>query len=849
MTPVRQLIEPIDDSSRGSDHFGTESTLGLEQQLHRSQRQVRELLAHIDVLTRQKQHVDQILSGVLQSKSWRITAPIRAITELLRSIRPIYRSRRVQFDRIPGPGIHIDGDRVTITGPSPSIQLQPRNGSRVPTGLVFIKGRTTAKKYPVFSLLYYRTGEGFDGTQRLWVPLSQEKHERTLAFLPLTTKELRLDPFDTSLAFDLHDFEVREIGKVQCALHVLWKNVRSGLFSPRVLIRRFSKLRAIFREGGFTAIKARLFAFDHFTHNYQEWVKKYDTFENSDRVKMKDHLTTLSYQPLISIVMPTYNTPERWLRAAIESVLRQIYQNWELCIADDCSSDPSVRSVLEEYARKDSRIKVTFRKENGHISHASNSAAELATGEFVGLLDHDDELTEHALYMVVAELNRYADADLIYSDEDKMTSYGMRFNPYFKSDWNPDLLCSQNYVCHFTVVRMKVFRTVGGFRAGFEGAQDWDLILRVADASEPSRIRHIPHVLYHWRVIESSTAHSTSAKPYVLTAQQRAVSEHLERRGIKGAQVMIMEAISQLRVKLPISEPAPLVSLIIPTKDQVDLLRRCVSGILDGTDYKNLELIIVDNGSRESETISYLNRIARDARVTILRDQRPFNFSRLNNDAVKVAKGSLIGFLNNDLEIIEGDWLKELVSHAVRPEVGGVGARLLYPNGLLQHGGIIVGIGGVAGHNHKGRPRHDPGYFNRAILCQNLSGVTAACMVMRRDVFDAVGGFEEGALSVAFNDVDLCLKIRAAGYLIVYTPYAELFHHESASRGYETTPEKFQRFEGEVETMKRRWGAVLNNDPYYNPNLTLLTEDFAFAFPPRVDREWTRPTVDRVVGA
>jgi hypothetical protein len=332
--------------------------------------------------------------------------------------------------------------------------------------------------------------------------------------------------------------------------------------------------------------------------------------------------------------------------------------------------------------------------------------------------------------MVACELNNCKDIDLLYSDEDKMTTYGMRFNPYFKSDWNPDLLTSQNYVCHFTVIRAAKFREVGGFRPGFDGAQDWDLILRTTDASDPSRIKHIPHVLYHWRVIETSTAHSTGAKPYVMEAQAKSVREHLERKGIREAKVEILSSISQLRVTYPVPVPEPLVSVIIPTKDQILLLKRCIAGVLEGTAYKNVEMIVVDNGSTDPATLEYLGELARDSRVTVLRDDKPFNYSRLNNDAVKVAKGSILAFLNNDLEVIGEEWLSEMVAHVVRPEVGAVGARLLYPNGLLQHGGVILGIGGVAGHNHKGRPRHDPGYFNRAILRQNLSAVTAACMLV-----------------------------------------------------------------------------------------------------------------------
>jgi glycosyltransferase involved in cell wall biosynthesis len=814
------------------------SSYGIEKELADTKRQVQELLHHIHILTHQKMQLDAAMEGVLSSTSWKLTAPIRKFAELLRAIRPLLRFRRVTFDLVPNEAVVIESDTVRVTGPSPAIVLQPRNGAHPPSGWVALRGVVDAKRYPVFSLLYYRTGGGFNGAHRLWFPLNEHSSEETLAFLPHETKELRLDPFEANAQFTIKRLEVRELGKLQLLQRTLSKHLRGFLKNPRAVLGRIKKGLAIFREGGLTALRARLFADDHFTHNYQEWVKKYDTLTDDDRKGIKEHIAQMEYKPLISLVMPTYNPPERWLRAALDSVLRQLYPAWELCIADDCSPEPHVRAVLEEYAKKDARIKVTFRSENGHISAASNSAAELVTGEFIGLLDHDDEITEHALYMVACELNNCKDIDLLYSDEDKMTTYGMRFNPYFKSDWNPDLLTSQNYVCHFTVIRAAKFREVGGFRPGFDGAQDWDLILRTTDASDPSRIKHIPHVLYHWRVIETSTAHSTGAKPYVMEAQAKSVREHLERKGIREAKVEILSSISQLRVTYPVPVPEPLVSVIIPTKDQLLLLKRCIAGVLEGTAYKNVEMIVVDNGSTDPATLEYLGELARDSRVTVLRDDKPFNYSRLNNDAVKVAKGSILAFLNNDLEVIGEEWLSEMVAHVVRPEVGAVGARLLYPNGLLQHGGVILGIGGVAGHNHKGRPRHDPGYFNRAILRQNLSAVTAACMLCRKEVFEKVGGFEEGALSVAFNDVDLCLKIRREGYLVVYNPHAELYHHESASRGYETTPEKFARFEGEVETMKKRWGALLSSDPYYNSNLTLLTEDFAFAFPPRAEKPW-----------
>lgn len=827
------------DATAQIDH--DESSSGtvneLRQKLRRSDERVEKLLANLEQISEQKKALEAVLAGVVESKSWRLTAPLRGLISFSRWIRPLYRNRTHKLSFGPGKGMVRSGDEIRVSGTSPYMELVSESGA-FPGGWIEITSNVVGRRDPTFFLLYYRTGAGYDQTNRIWLPLGPSSG-KVLARLPEGVKGLRLDPFDTDVTIRGDSVVIREIGKSQLSSAIVAKQFNGAQRNPKSVLIKARKGIKLFREGGIAALRARFFA-DHFTHNYQEWVRKYDTLTEDDRAKIRRHLDTMVSKPKISILMPVFNSPEKWLRLAIDSVRNQIYDNWELCIADDCSTEPHVRSLLESYAASDARIKVVFRSANGHIAEASNSALELATGEYVAMLDHDDELREHALYMVVDELSRHPQSDFMYSDEDKITSYGMRFNPHFKSDWNPELFCGQMYTCHFSVFRAQLVRTVGGFRKGFDGAQDWDLTWRVVDASSEARIRHIPHVLYHWRVIEGSTAQSTASKPYVMAAQKRSVEEHLERTGEKGAQVEILESISQLRVHFPVPEPAPLVSIVIPTKDQLPLLKRCVDGLLFGTNYPSIEVIIVDNNSVEPETLSYFEEVQRDSRVRVVNDPLPFNFSRLNNQAVGLAKGELFAFLNNDLEVIGENWLREMVSHAVRKGVGAVGARLLYPNGLLQHAGIIIGIGGVAGHNHKGRLRHDTGYFNRAILTQNLSAVTAACMVVPRSVFEKVSGFDAEQLSVAFNDVDLCLRIRKEGFRIVFTPHAELYHHESASRGYETTPEKFARFEGEIEVMKRRWKEILTHDPYYNPNLSLQTEDFAFAFPPRAERPWER---------
>lgn len=796
--------------------------------------EVEKLLSQNSVLSAQKAELENTLNEILHSRSWKITAPLRCLTELHRRIFPLFRFSRTSFRLMPGRNTTTDGAHVVVRGPSPYITLEDEGDLSSAHGWIKVDGKLRSGGGHGFFFLHYRTGSGFNENERCPVMFVAGHPVSQPFFLPKGIKEFRLDPFNEG-EFDIHDFSLEHLGTLQFLARLFMHHLGSGWKNPRLAFSKLRKFRALLREGGLAAIRVRLFA-DQMTNNYQEWVKHNDLLDEKDERLIKAHIRSLGQTPMISVIMPVWNTPEQWLRAAIDSVRAQFYTNWELCISDDASSDPRVRKVLEEYQRADSRIKVTFREKNGHISEASNSALALATGDYVAFLDHDDELRPHALYMVVNEISNHPDAGLVYSDEDKKTSHGLRFNPYFKSDWNPVLLLSQNYVCHLTVIRRDLVSKVGGFRKDVEGAQDWDLILRVSREIDASQIRHIPHVLYHWRVIEGSTAQSTSYKPYVLAAQKKAVEDHLSAMG-KPCRVEILEAISQLRPTFSLPTNVPLVSLIVLTRDRVDFLKRCVDSILDKSVYPEYEVIIVDNGSRERETLNYLQEVGTNSRVRVIRDDSPFNFSRLNNAAVASARGSILGFLNNDLEVISREWLSELVSYAIQKEIGAVGARLLYPSGLIQHAGIVLGIGGVAGHNHKGQRRENPGYFNRAILPQNFSAVTAACLVVRREVFDQVGGFDE-TLSVAFNDVDLCLRIEDGGFKNVYTPYSELYHFESVSRGYENTPEKFARFEMEIQQMKKRWGSRLLKDPYYNPNLTLLTEDFTFAFPSRATKPW-----------
>jgi GT2 family glycosyltransferase len=473
-----------------------------------------------------------------------------------------------------------------------------------------------------------------------------------------------------------------------------------------------------------------------------------------------------------------------------------------------------------------------FRGTNGHISAASNSALEVCKGEYIALLDHDDLLAEQALFWVADAILRRPDLKLIYSDEDKVDINGKRSDPYFKCDWNTDLFYSHNLVTHLGVYQTNLVRAIGGFRIGYEGAQDYDLALRCIEHIHPHEIRHIPRVLYHWRMHRDSTAAGAAAKPYALSAGKRAINDHFQRRQVAAA-VESLEQLGMYRVRYDLPRLVPMVSLIILVRNGLEITRRCIISILEKTTYRDYEILIVDNGSDDPKVLEYLESVQRDHRLRVIRDDRPFNFSALNNAAVEQTRGDMVALINNDIEVISSDWLTEMVSHAARPEIGAVGARLLFPNDTVQHAGVILGIRGIAGHAHKNLSRQTGGYFNRAVLIQSLSAVTAACLVIRKEVYLKVGGFNED-LKAAYNDVDFCLRVAEAGYTNIYTPYAELYHYESATRGSDDTMQKRLAFEMDGQYMKNRWGDLLLNDPAYSPNLTLEWEDFGLAWPPRV---------------
>jgi GT2 family glycosyltransferase len=536
--------------------------------------------------------------------------------------------------------------------------------------------------------------------------------------------------------------------------------------------------------------------------------------------EMETEAAQFAYAPKISILMPVYNSDEKWLRLAIDSVINQVYRDWELCVVDDASTRTDIKQILESYAVRDRRIKVRYLEENRGISGASNEALGMAGGDFVGCLDHDDELTRDALFEIVKVLNENPNLDFIYSDHDKKDLDGRRVEPFFKPDWSPDLLLSMNYVSHFSVTRKSLVDHIGGFRLGFEGSQDHDLILRVTESTD--RIAHVPKPLYSWRKAPSSAAASMKAKPYAGEAAKKALREALTRRGLLGT---VTDSLGgRYRVRHAI-RGAPLVSIIIPTRDRVDLLKRCIESIEPRTSHRNYEIVIVDNNSVDPATLAYLE----SSKHTIVKFDEPFNFSKINNLGTKYAKGDHLLFLNNDTEVVGEYWLEAMLEHSQRPEVGMVGALLLYPNGSrshrpsrIQHAGVTIGVGGVAGHAFKHLPADRSNYYDLHRVIRNCSAVTAACAMMRRSVFDEVGGFDE-KLKVAFGDVDLCLRVRESGYRVVYTPYAMVYHHECATRG------RLHPAEDEAYAIDRWGDAIIKGDPYYNPNLTLLRQDYSLA--------------------
>ena len=555
--------------------------------------------------------------------------------------------------------------------------------------------------------------------------------------------------------------------------------------------------------------------------NYEDFLKKYGVKEEE---LARQRQEVFENGPCFSIAVPLYQTKEKYLREMIESVQAQTYTNWELCLADGSGREHSLQPVVGEYIAKDKRIKYCLLDSNEGIAGNTNEALKMADGDFVVLTDHDDLLSPEALYQCAKAVQKEPQTDVIYSDEDKVDMSGKKFfEPHFKSDYNIDLLCTMNYICHLFVVRKDVMERAGLFESCYDGAQDHDFILRCTEKAE--HIVHIPKVLYHWRCHAQSTSENPESKLYAFENGCKAVKAHYDRIGIP-AEVEQGPFYGMYRTHYLWKEQ-PLVSILIPNKDHVTDLKKCMDSIEEKSTYRNFEFIIVENNSTEEETFAYYKEIEKRDNVRVLYYKEDFNYSRINNFGAKEANGEYVLLLNNDTEMIEPDSIKEMLDVCMRPDVGIVGAKLIFEDNTIQHAGVIIGFGGVAGHAFIGQDRDDNGYFSRIISVQDLSAVTAACLMVRRSVFDEVEGLNE-ELKVAFNDIDFCLKVRKAGYLVVYNPYAQFYHYESKSRGQEDSADKVARFQQEIGLFGERWGELLEHgDPYYNPNLTLDKADFS----------------------
>ncbi|MHB1664290.1 MAG: glycosyltransferase [bacterium] len=810
----------------------TEELKAKDDELHQTVTQLEQTKTDSEQLKAELEQAKDELNMVYSSRSWRIARPLRTLMKYIKKTVRAIKREKVKFKINPINELkEIDGNgsNYESIGEDPYFYLEPVK-NKFPKNYVKIYIGTANIIAP--SALYFDVGNGFNENDKLLLFQYKNKGKMSgYAKIPDNIKAMRFDPQAQKGAFYIGKIYIQELSKIETGIRLLFLVIYEELKNINKLKSKILKA-SIDKDNLILKIKNKINKklinnnSNYVALDYQNYIDKFEvqTIEIIEK-NQKDIIGSLKSQPLISVIMPTYNTPHKLLQEAINSVINQMYPNWELCIADDASTTPHVKKSLEHYKKTDKRIKVIYRTENGHISKASNSALSLATGDYIALLDHDDMLHKTALLFVAKEINDYPEVKLIYSDEDKLNKEGVRTNPYFKCDFNPDLFLSQNMISHLGVYERSIVNEIGGFREGYEGSQDYDMALRFIEKIKYNEIRHIPRVLYHWRMAEGSTAIKVDNKSYSTMAARKAIQDHLDRLNIKAKVVCAPLSPDFNRVIYDIRQN-PLVSLIIPTYNEHEVLKKCIKSILQKTAYKNYEIIIVNNNSNNKETLQYLNSINGISGINVIEYNKPFNYSAINNFTVKFAKGEILTLLNNDTEVINEDWLRELVSHSMRKEVGVVGAMLLYPDDTVQHAGVIIGLGGCAGHAFYKTNKNDPGYFSRAVILQNYSAVTGACFSIRKKIYEQVGGMDEN-LAIAFNDIDFCLKVAKLGYYNVYTPYALLYHHESKTRGCADTKEKQERFKKEIDYFTTQWKTIMENDPFYNPN---LSNDGSFSF-------------------
>lgn len=613
---------------------------------------------------------------------------------------------------------------------------------------------------------------------------------------------------------------------VRAGLRVLGRHLRYAGGNPRKLLWVARRVVELARDGAIGGVLERHVVQDSLYADYAAWCARHEPPANADYAP---RLAALARKPLVSILMPVHDVPVAFLRETLASVTAQCYAEWELVAVDDASSDPAVAACLADAAARDRRIVVRRRDANGGIAAATNDALALARGEYCAFLDHDDRLAPDALLCVAEAATDTRGFDLLYSDEDKLDPQGARTRPWFKPDFDAEWIRTTNCVLHFMVLRTALLRELGGLSTGIDGAQDWDLVLRAVERCGRERVRHLPYVLYHWRELPGSTAAASFEKPALVAAQRRVVEDTLRRRGEAGA---IAPSAHGFRIAYALPDPPPLASLVIPTRDRVELLRACIGSIREHTDYAAYEIVVVDNGSADPAALAYLAQLGGSGAARVIRHDAPFNYAALCNLGVREARGPLVVLVNNDVEAVEGGWLRELASLAVRPGVGLAGATLYYPDGTLQHAGVVLGLNGVGDRPWIGTPRGFAGPYGRASAVREVGGVITACAAVMRDRYLAVGGMNE-SLAVSCNDLDLGLRLASAGYRTLVTPYAALRHHESASRGLSDDPANAALSRDEEARFATLWPDALE-DPLYNRNLARTGAAYGLAWPPRV---------------
>lgn len=759
---------------------------------------------------------------------------LKALSEVARDLRPTACSDIKM----------LAGGRLKALSTDPWISLEWEHGTRptTPYALLTVEVGALDQDVAPIGQIYVDLGEGFSERASTRFSLASGK---ILVILvdPSRIAHLRFDPTQSATIIPLPRLTITPVASVDEIESLIRQQGRPDDENSHML--EMLGLREDPNSGRrrprpvppVIALDSEIGGFD-LGHDYAHWLSLHENPSKQDYLRMAELDAAFAIRPRFSFVMPTYNTPDGLLRECLDSLLAQTYVDFEICVADDNSPDRTVVATMEEYAARDERVKYIARKNNGHISAASNTALSLATGDFIVLVDHDDLVPDYTLFVLAHYINMHPDADILFSDEDKVTEQGDRLHPYFKSCFNQYLMYGHNMVSHLGVYRRSLVEEVGGFRLGLEGSQDYDLLLRCYERSDAARVVHIPHVLYHWRIIPGSTAMSADQKSYAVTAAQNSINGHFERLG------MPFRSIDGFAPGCTAIRPSRMfdtsLSIIIPTRNGLDVLQPCIESIF-ARDCDNIEVIIMDNGSDEPDVLAYLDALSGRENVRVIKDPSEFNFSRINNLAAAAARGKILCFLNNDTEVVSADWLNRARALLSMSDVGMVGARLLFPDGTLQHFGIALGMGDhrIAGVPHLGMDASHPGFFGKARLLQEVSAVTAACMFVHKADFEAVGGFNE-ELRVAYNDIDLCLKIRDLGRKILVDPDITLIHKESRTRGSDKHGARAQRLAQEADWMRQHWAETLDNDPYYSPNIDLNRVDFAYAARPRQPWPWAR---------